>query len=156
MEKHSKLYANIRKLVWATTVAVFVTFSLIVATVIIVVDPSFTTRKYFSIAKDSISAESPSTLVVVQDDALSLLADDPNIQVIKSNCTVCHSAKLVIQYRASREGWESVIRWMQRTQNLWDLGVNEKIILDYLAKHYAPQENYRRKPLQNIEWYELD
>ncbi len=83
------------------------------------------------------------------------LADDPNIEIIATNCTACHSAKLVVQNRATREGWKSMIQWMQKTQNLWDLGKNEDIILDYLAKNYAPENKGRRVPLQNIEWYEL-
>jgi hypothetical protein len=83
------------------------------------------------------------------------LADDPNIQIIAANCTACHSAKLVTQNRATREGWKSMIQWMQKTQNLWDLGKNEDIILDYLAKNYAPENKGRRAPLENIEWYEL-
>ena len=83
------------------------------------------------------------------------LADDPNIQIIAANCTACHSAKLVTQNRATREGWKSMIRWMQKTQNLWELGKNEDIILDYLAKNYAPENKGRRAQLENIEWYEL-
>ncbi|MEQ8714046.1 MAG: cytochrome C [Cyclobacteriaceae bacterium] len=83
------------------------------------------------------------------------LADDPNIQIIAANCTACHSAKLVTQNRATREGWKSMIQWMQKTQNLWELGKNEDIILDYLAKNYAPENKGRRPPLENIEWYEL-
>lgn len=95
--------------------------------------------------------------VTEQKSVLDLtgLADDPNIQIIAANCTACHSAKLVTQNRATREGWKSMIRWMQKTQNLWDLGKNEDIILDYLAKNYAPENKGRRAPLENIEWYEL-
>lgn len=71
------------------------------------------------------------------------------------NCTSCHSGKLVTQNRASREGWESMIRWMQETQGLWDLGENEAGILDYLAKHYGVNETGRRKNLEIEEWYEI-
>lgn len=45
---------------------------------------------------------------------------------------------------------------MQQTQGLWDLGEAEPIILDYLAKHYAPEARAsRRQPLTDIEWYSL-
>lgn len=80
---------------------------------------------------------------------------DAGWQLVKANCTGCHAAALVTQNRASREGWEGMIRWMQRTQKLWDLGENEKAILDYLAKNYAPEQKGRRENLKNIEWYEL-
>ena len=75
--------------------------------------------------------------------------------LVVANCTGCHSSKLVIQNRASREGWKNMIRWMQQTQNLWDLGGNEEKILDYLSTHYAPEEQGRRANLEVEQWYEL-
>lgn len=86
----------------------------------------------------------------------SILADDPNIAIIEANCTACHSAKLIVQNRATREGWKSMIVWMQQNQKLWDLGKNEDLILDYLAKNYAPEDKGRRSNLKEIEWYSLD
>lgn len=86
--------------------------------------------------------------------ATGLVADEGLNQVI-ANCTGCHSSQLIIQNRASREGWIEVIRWMQRTQNLWDLGENEEIIVSYLSRNYAPVWKGRRAPLTDIEWYEL-
>ena len=77
------------------------------------------------------------------------------LEIVIANCTPCHSSKLVIQNRATREGWESIIRWMQETQNLWELGSNQPIILDYLVRNYAPEAAGRRANLKNIEWYEL-
>jgi hypothetical protein len=79
-------------------------------------------------------------------------------EVVRGTCTACHSAKLVTQNRASRSGWQEMIRWMQATQGLWDLGDNEKVILDYLAEHYAPEETGRRATLEldKIEWYILE
>lgn len=78
------------------------------------------------------------------------------LHLVISNCTACHSSKLITQNRASKEGWLSMIRWMQETQNLWSLGENEKPILEYLSKHYAPEKKGRRQPLENIEWYDLE
>ena len=72
-----------------------------------------------------------------------------------NNCTNCHSAKLVTQNRMNEEGWRATIVWMQETQNLWDLGKNEDIIVDYLATYYAPQKKGRRQNLTDIEWYVL-
>jgi len=78
--------------------------------------------------------------------------------IVRGNCTACHSARLVTQNRASREGWTEMIRWMQASQGLWDLGDNEPIILDYLATHYAPEDVGRRANLnvEAIEWYVLE
>ncbi|MEQ9220273.1 MAG: cytochrome C [Cyclobacteriaceae bacterium] len=89
-------------------------------------------------------------------DPYTVLEADDALPIVVGNCTNCHSAKLIAQNRATREGWQDLIRWMQETQKLWDLGENEDIILDYLAEHYAPEDIGRRKNLENIEWYELD
>lgn len=75
---------------------------------------------------------------------------------VKATCTACHSAKLVTQNRASREGWKAMIEWMQETQGLWQLGKAEDRILDYLAANYAPEEIGRRANLEEIEWYILE
>lgn len=87
--------------------------------------------------------------------ATGLIVDDGFVQV-KASCTPCHSGKLITQNRATRKGWKKMIVWMQETQNLWDLGANEEIILDYLAKNYAPEDKGRRPNLTNIEWYSLE
>lgn len=76
--------------------------------------------------------------------------------VVKQHCTACHSGQLVMQNRADREGWEEMIRWMQATQKLWDLGTDEDKVLDYLAMYYAPEEKGRRSPLAVEEWYAID
>jgi CxxC motif-containing protein (DUF1111 family) len=81
---------------------------------------------------------------------------DDGFNQVKASCLACHSSKLITQNRATRDGWKKMIRWMQETQNLWDLGPNEDIILDYLAKNYAPEETGRRAQLTDIEWYVLE
>lgn len=80
-------------------------------------------------------------------DEASGLVIAPGFEQTKATCTVCHSAKLITQSRADREGWLAMIRWMQETQNLWPLGPNEPIILDYLAENYAPAFSGRRPNL---------
>ncbi|MCB0550243.1 MAG: hypothetical protein KDD19_21925 [Phaeodactylibacter sp.] len=79
-------------------------------------------------------------------------------EVVRANCTGCHSGKLIAQNRATRDGWQEMIRWMQRTQGLWQLGENEAAILNYLAANYAPEEIGRRANLdvEAIEWYILE
>jgi len=56
----------------------------------------------------------------------------------------------------SKERWRATIRWMQETQNLWDLGGNEEAIVNYLGTHYAPTQKGRRQNLANIDWYDLE
>ncbi|WP_339706622.1 hypothetical protein [Algoriphagus aquimarinus] len=100
-------------------------------------------------------ADSITEVVDGKDVETGLLAGD-GLELVKANCTACHSSALILQNRFTREGWHSKIVWMQETQGLWDLGGNESIILDYLAANYAPQAPQgRRIPLSGIEWYEL-
>ncbi len=88
-------------------------------------------------------------------DSMSGLKIDKGYELVKQTCMACHSSKLVIQNRATRDGWLTMIRWMQKKHKLWDLGKNESAILDYLAKNYAPDKKGRRPVLKDIDWYEL-
>lgn len=82
--------------------------------------------------------------------------DAPGMMVTVQNCTNCHSAKLVIQNRMNEERWKSTIKWMQETQNLWDLGENEAVIINYLVTNYPPKKLGRRVVLTDIEWYQFE
>ena len=84
------------------------------------------------------------------------LVEAEGLMTVVNNCTNCHSAKLVTQNRMSTEGWNTTIKWMQETQNLWDLGGNQEIIVNYLVTNYPPIAKGRRMILTDIEWYELE
>jgi len=84
------------------------------------------------------------------------LADAEGLPLVIAHCTSCHSAKLITQNRLSKEGWQEAIKWMQETQNLWDLGDDEAAIIAYLTKNYAPTAKGRREVLNDIEWYVLE
>jgi len=83
------------------------------------------------------------------------LKDAPGMDVVIQNCTNCHSAKLVTQNRMSKERWDATIRWMQKTQNLWELGDKQEVIVNYLVTNYPVEDKGRRASLGNIEWYKL-
>lgn len=98
----------------------------------------------------------PSIQLVDGKDLETELLAGEGLELVKANCTSCHSSALILQNRFTREGWHEKIVWMQETQGLWELGANESIILDYLAANYAPEApKGRRVPLTGIEWYEL-
>lgn len=84
------------------------------------------------------------------------LVEAEGLMAVVNNCTNCHSAKLVTQNRMSEERWNATIKWMQETQNLWDLGGNQKIIVNYLVTNYPQIAKGRRMALTNIDWYELE
>ncbi|MEP4149226.1 MAG: hypothetical protein ABJL54_18550 [Halioglobus sp.] len=80
------------------------------------------------------------------DDKTGLIVA-PGFEVVSVQCTVCHSAALISQNRADREGWVAIIRWMQETQGLWPLGEQEQVVLDYLSTHYGRSVSGRRRLL---------
>jgi hypothetical protein len=83
-----------------------------------------------------------------QIDKDSGLIMAPGWEIVKGNCTTCHSAKFITGQRGDRETWESMIRWMQRTQGLWQIpSETETTILDYLATNYPPNIASRRTNL---------
>jgi hypothetical protein len=84
------------------------------------------------------------------------LVEAQGLMIVVNNCTNCHSAKLVTQNRMNTEGWNTTIKWMQETQNLWDLGDNQEIIVNYLVTNYPQIAKGRRMILTDIEWYELE
>lgn len=73
---------------------------------------------------------------------------DTGWELVASQCTVCHSSKLVIQNRGDEEHWVGLIRWMQKTQNLWPIDPeSEKTIVGYLARNYGAEFFGRRRPI---------
>ncbi len=106
------------------------------------------------------SKESVLMADTVKIDAETGLATDANLMMVKAQCTACHSSKLILQHRFTREGWVDRIRWMQKYHKLWDLGESEKVVLDYLEKYYGPsavgaRAAFRRAPLKSVQWYKL-
>lgn len=81
-------------------------------------------------------------------DPQSGLIIDRDWELVRANCSACHSTSLVVQNRMSAAAWLSTIRWMQEKNNLWSLGDSEDRIIAYLEKHYGvPERQVRRKPL---------
>ena len=57
------------------------------------------------------------------------------VELVIKNCTVCHSADIILENHMSRKAWDKTITWMQKEQGLWELNKEvRKIILDYLSK----------------------
>lgn len=94
-------------------------------------------------------------ITTFKEDARIALPEGEAKEMVIANCVHCHGYKLITQNKATREGWQSMIVWMQETQGLWPLGTAEEALLDYLEKHFAPEQQGRRAPLTDIDWYEL-
>ena len=156
MDKHGEFRDYVRRIY-----KVFLLFFMFVGVttvllVYLIFDPSLS-------AFESKSDETYEPIEVVDvgpiEDGIHLqtgLIDAEGLPAVISNCTSCHSAKLITQNRMDRQRWAATIDWMQETQNLWDLGDNEAIIIDYLVTNYPVLKKGRRQNLTAIEWYELE
>lgn len=81
-------------------------------------------------------------------DAATGLVVAPGWLHVRAHCGGCHSHALVTSQRGDRDTWLGVIRWMQDTQNLWQLDPDvENEMLDYLASAYKPVPVRRRPPI---------
>lgn len=156
-ERFDKSAAQIRKMMTSVIIIFMIVTGVLVY---LLVDPTLTAFSY----KDDSDAYEAGPIVSLDDEdkiengihIRTGFVEGEGLMLVVNNCTNCHSAKLVTQNRMSKERWTATIRWMQETQNLWDLGGNEEPIINYLATHYAPTQKGRRQNLANIEWYELE
>ena len=84
----------------------------------------------------------------LQVDPVSGLIMAGDWQLVRAACTACHSGKQITQQRGTAEQWLSMIRWMQKKQNLWEFDpVTEGKIVAYLAENYPPRAAQRRAAL---------
>ena len=85
----------------------------------------------------------------VKYDKATGLKVAPGMDVVIANCTVCHSAKFITLQKGDRDTWLQMIRWMQKTQGLWEFDAKtEDTILTYLEKNYPPGKASRRPNLK--------
>lgn len=69
-------------------------------------------------------------------------------EVTRMHCGGCHSYRLVTSQRGDADYWRSVIDWMQRTQNLWQIPPDQEgLLISYLSDNYNETEWGRRPPL---------
>ena len=81
-------------------------------------------------------------------DAFTGLKKTGDWELVRNNCVACHSAKLITQQRGTKDQWLAMIRWMQKSQNLWQFDpATEAKIITYLAENYPPSEQRRRPPI---------
>lgn len=82
------------------------------------------------------------------DQTIGALVEAEGADLVRGHCSACHSLSIVTSQRGDRAYWLDLIRWMQATQNLWQIPAeHEEAILSYLVKHYAETEWGRRPNL---------
>lgn len=69
-------------------------------------------------------------------------------ELVRDNCTKCHSSQIIVQNSGNRAVWQSRIEWMQDSQGLGELAPEvESSILDYLTTNYGQKTASRRQAL---------
>lgn len=87
-------------------------------------------------------------VVAEETDPVTGLIIADGWELVVAHCGACHSHALVTSQRGDAAFWESTIRWMQRTQNLWQIPESqERVLIGYLERHYNETEWGRRPPL---------
>jgi hypothetical protein len=60
-------------------------------------------------------------------------------------CTACHGTAVIRRSRLSRERWDELMDWMTERQGMPPLeGEERRLIVDYLAGAFPPQQQRRR------------
>jgi len=93
----------------------------------------------------AVSAPEPVVAAEPEIDPVTGFKMTGDWELVRGNCTACHSAKLITQQRGTAQQWLTMIRWMQQKQNLWqfDPGTEERIIA-YLSENFPPDAERRR------------
>ena len=100
----------------------------------------------FSSDKSSNQAETQITKPAIDPESGLKIA--PGWNVVKTQCTVCHSARFIVSQQGDWDSWLSIIRWMQATQGLKKfVASTENTILRYLVANYPSGKTGRRANL---------
>ena len=151
------VFRSLVKKVHRLVVFLFSMFSMVgIGLFMYVNDPSFFDFNAKNEALVSVPVEIEEDLIENGIHVRTGLIAAEGLMTVVNNCTNCHSSKLVTQNRMNAKRWNATIEWMQETQNLWDLGGNQEIIVTYLVTNYPVQNKGRRMALTNIDWYELE
>jgi len=78
------------------------------------------------------------TIKLPVDHATSALKPGPNVQVVRNNCSICHSLDYIVrQPRMSAKQWEAETQKMIRTYGAPIDEADAKLIAEYLAAAYG-------------------
>jgi hypothetical protein len=158
MQNHSKFKQQV-KAIYRLMAGLFGLFIVAAIGILLLVsNPDWTRKKVTEVESEYVAIPEVDDFDKIENGihVRTGLIEADGLMTVVNNCTNCHSAKLVTQNRMNAERWIATIKWMQETQNLWDLGKNEEIIVNYLVTNYPPKKKGRREVLSNIEWYDLE
>ena len=87
----------------------------------------------------------------IKTDRESGLKIAPGWETVKTNCTGCHSARLIVFQKGDRDTWLAIIRWMQKTQGLWNFDKKTGKYYSLLLVHPLPSWDIRQKA-KSTDW----
>jgi hypothetical protein len=71
------------------------------------------------------------------DDAMAQLKPGPNVEVVRNNCSVCHSTDYIVRQPGSdAKKWEGEVEKMVKVYGARISEADTKAIVDYLATAY--------------------
>ncbi len=80
------------------------------------------------------------------DNAAAQVKDGSGDDTVRRNCTICHSTDYIVtQPHLDAMHWQAEV---QKMINVYGARINEsdaKVIADYLAKNYGPQERKKEE-----------
>ena len=72
------------------------------------------------------------------DNAMAQLKPGPNVEVVRANCTACHSADYIVRQPASdAKKWEGEVQKMIKVYGAPITEADAKAIVEYLATAYG-------------------
>lgn len=71
------------------------------------------------------------------DDDFFGLPREGAYELVDAYCSGCHSLQIVMQQRASKDRWATLLEWMETKQNMPSLEEDEAAVLAYLAEHFG-------------------
>lgn len=78
-------------------------------------------------------------------EAPEILPEGPGREESFYRCTACHSTAVIRRSRLSRDRWDELMDWMTERHGMPLLeGEERRLIVDYLAGAFPPQEKRRR------------
>ena len=117
-------------------------------------------KSWFALSLFGIVIFLASNIVAQEEINYQGLTPGAGIEVVLENCTVCHSADIILQNHMSRKAWDKTLIWMQEEQGMWELDKpDRKMILDYLSKAQGiGKKNTSRKAIRknNNAMFEFD
>lgn len=85
-----------------------------------------------------VSAAQQKSIQLPDDNAMATLAPGPGADVVKSQCSICHSTDYIVrQPHLGKQAWEAEVKKMVSVFGAPISESDSKVIANYLVAHYG-------------------